>query len=106
MNHDQPKSEPSIPLENSDGDLVTRLETLDDIIFPAIDGDPEALDASGPAWHEAVEELGIEAIQETRCEYLRYADNVWQFLKHQTVQQPLRMLAVMKIIGMLMGDDV
>jgi hypothetical protein len=31
---------------------------------------------------------------------------VWQFLSSQAITQPLRLLAVMKIIGLLMGDDV
>jgi hypothetical protein len=84
---------------------VAKLETLDDIIFPAIDGDMSAVEASEPLWREAVAELGPEAIAESRSEYLRYARSTWQFLSRQTVQQPLRMLAVMKVIGMLMGDD-
>lgn len=87
-------------------DSIQRLETLDDIIFPAIEGDPEALTASGSAWRAAVADLGFEAVQETRCEYLRYAQNVWQFLVQQSVHQPLRLFAVMKVIGLLMGDDV
>jgi len=87
-------------------EVVQRLELLDDVIFPAIEGDEEALAASEPVWRETVAELGQEAVAESRSEYLRYARNVWQFLSSQTVTQPLRLLAVMKIIGLLMGDDV
>jgi hypothetical protein len=94
------------PASDVDPEVVARLESLDDVIFPAIDGDPEALEASGPAWREVIAELGVEAIAETRSEYLRYARSTWQFLVSQTVQQPLRLLAVMKIIGLLIGDDV
>jgi hypothetical protein len=105
----------TIPAANGDRDLchgpanhhlVECLENLDDVIFPAIDGDLEALNAAGPAWRAAVAEVGAEAIQETRCEYLRHAKSVWQFLVRQSVQQPLRLMAVMKIIGLLLGDDV
>ena len=84
---------------------VAKLETLDDIIFPAIDGDMAAVEASEPLWREAVAELGPEVVAESRSEYLRYARSTWQFLSRQTVQQPLRMLAVMKVIGLLMGED-
>lgn len=84
---------------------VAKLETLDDVIFPAIDGDMAAVEASEPLWREAVAELGPEAVAESRSEYLRYARSTWQFLSRQTVQQPLRMLAVMKVIGLLMGED-
>lgn len=87
-------------------DLVARLEGLDDIIFPAIDGDLKALEASEPIWHQTLEDIGFDAVQESRCEYLRYAQSMWQFLVQQSVQQPLRMLAVMKIIGLLMGDGI
>ena len=86
-------------------EAVARLETLDDVIFPAIDGDLAALDATEPVWRETVATLGPEAVAESRSEYLRYARSTWEFLNRQTVQQPLRMLAVLKVIGLLMGDD-
>jgi hypothetical protein len=87
-------------------EVVEKLEQLDDVIFPAIEGDEQALAASEPVWREAVAELGPEVIEESRSEYLRYARSVWQFLSSQAITQPLRLLAVMKIIGLLMGDDV
>jgi hypothetical protein len=89
-----------------DPKVVKQVEDLDDVIFPAIDGDSEALKASPPAWKHALEDLGVDAVQETRCEYLRYAQTVWQFLLRQSVRQPLRLMAVMKIIGLLLGDEV
>lgn len=90
---------------NAIPEAVSQLETLDDIIFPAIDGDLAALDATEPVWRETVATLGPEAVAESRSEYLRYARSTWEFLNRQTVQQPLRMLAVLKVIGLLMGDD-
>ncbi|MBL9162968.1 MAG: hypothetical protein JNL18_09565 [Planctomycetaceae bacterium] len=86
-------------------EAIARLETLDDLIFPAIDGDLAAVEASAPMWRETVAQLGPAAVAESRSEYLRYARSTWQFLNRQTVQQPLRMLAVLKVIGMLMGDE-
>jgi hypothetical protein len=90
---------------NLSPEAIARLETLDDLIFPAIDGDLAAVEASAPVWRETVAELGSEAVAESRTEYLRYARSTWQFLNRQTVQQPLRLLAVLKVIGMLMGDE-
>lgn len=58
---------------NAPPEVVERLETLDDVIFPAIDGDPQAIAQVEPAWREAVAQLGPEVIQESRGEYLRYA---------------------------------
>jgi hypothetical protein len=87
-------------------EVIQRLESLDDLIFPAIDGDLEALEASEPAWRQAVEELGPEVVAESRSQYLRYARSVWEYLSRQTIHQPWRLMAVMKIIGLLMGDDV
>ena len=94
------------PADHERPEVVQRLEQLDDVIFPAIDGDEAALEASEPAWRETVAELGPEAVAESRSEYLRYARSVWQFLSSQAVTQPLRLLAVMKIIGLLIGEDV
>ena len=90
---------------NLSPEAIARLETLDDLIFPAIDGDLDAAEASAPVWRETVATLGPEAVAESRSEYLRYARCTWQFLNRQTVQQPLRMLAVLKVIGLLMGDE-
>lgn len=89
-----------------DGGLIEKLERLDDVIFPAIDGDAEALQAAEQAWSETVADVGLPALEESRHEYLRYARATWRLLQSQAVHQPMRLLAVMKIIGMLFGEDV
>jgi hypothetical protein len=88
-------------------ELIERLEALDDIIFPAIDGDQTALEAAPSAWQETVTILGSEsdAVRESRREYLRHARATWEFLRNQAVQRPHHILAVVKIISMLLGDD-
>jgi hypothetical protein len=101
-----PPGQPAPFDPNAVPEAVAKLEQLDDVIFPAIEGDMTALEACEPAWREAVTTLGPELIAETRSEYLRYARSTWQFLSRQTVHQPLRLFAVLKIIGLLMGDDV
>ena len=93
-----------VPQDPAD-EVQSKLEALDDVIFPAIAGDPEALGVAEQAWSRTVAEVGLPAVEESRHEYLRYAQSTWQLLKNQAVQQPLRTLAVLKIITMLMGED-
>jgi hypothetical protein len=92
--------------DSLDEKVVAHLEALDDVIFPAIDGDETALHHVEPAWQQALAELGPEAVCESRQQYLRYARATWDFLKNQTLERPHQLLAVMHIIMMLTGDDV
>ena len=85
--------------------IASQLEELDDIVFPAIDGDQAALSKVEPAWEKAIATLGSEVVQESRQEYLRHARATWAFLKNQTLEHPHQLLAVMQIIMMLSGDD-
>ena len=87
-------------------DVVERLESLDDVIFPAIDGDEQALAQSAPAWRQAVAELGPAAIQESRGEYLRYARSTWEFLRRNAPGQRQRLMALLQLIAMLSGIDL
>lgn len=98
-----PTSEELTPLEPPDPETA-ELEALDDVIFPAIEGDPAALDVTPNAWKAAVEKLGKEKVEESRHEYLRYAQATWKALRRQAVKDPLRLIAVLKIILMLIGD--
>jgi hypothetical protein len=86
-------------------DVVRRLEQLDDLIFPAIDGDEQALARSAPAWRQAVAELGPDAVQESRHQYLRYARSTWEFLRRNAAADRRRLLAVLKVILLLSGLD-
>jgi hypothetical protein len=87
-------------------EVQSKLEALDDVIFPAIEGDPEALNIAEQVWSCTVAAVGLPAVEETRHEYLRYARSTWQMLKNQATRQPLRVMALLKIIGMLIGDDI
>lgn len=91
--------------EIDDPQVVSRLEALDDVIFPAIDGDETALAAAEPVWKETLSELGLEAVQASRRQYLRHARATWAFLRNQTLQHPHHILAVLKIISLLIGDE-
>lgn len=89
-----------------DGEVVAHLEALDDVIFPAIDGDENALHHVEPAWQQALATLGPEVMRESQQQYLRYARATWDYLKNKTFQHPHQLLAVMQIIIMLTGDDL
>lgn len=93
------------PREETRPDVIARLEALDDVIFAAIDGDPAALQESQSAWHRAVAELGQEAIEETRRQYLRHAQGVWERLRGQKVQPPHKIFAAIEIIGLLVNSE-
>lgn len=100
------KSEPQTYSQQPiDEEVVARLEALDDVVFPAIDGDQNALRRLEPSWQLALAALGPEAVHESRQQYLRYARATWDFLKNQTLERPHQLLAVMHIIMMLSGDD-
>jgi hypothetical protein len=91
--------------EETRPEVIARLEALDDLIFAAIDGDPSALQQSSQAWQRAVAELGPDAIEETRRQYLRHAQGVWESLRHQEVQPPHKIFAAIEIIGLLVNAE-
>jgi hypothetical protein len=90
----------------SDPAVVERLESLDDVIFPAIDGDAQAVAQSKPLWEQTVAELGPDAVRESQHEYLRYARSTWDFLKENTAVNRGRLMALLQLIAMLSGMDM
>ena len=64
-----------------------------------------ALEQSSNAWRKAVNELGHDTVEETRREYLRHAQSVWDTLRHQQVQPPHKIFAAIEIIGLLVNTD-
>lgn len=90
------------PLELSP-EVTARLEWLDDVIFAAIAGEPRALDMAPDAWHDVLAELGAEAIEESRVQYLRYAQGVWRELRQNPHQSPHQVFAAIEIISLLVG---
>lgn len=91
--------------EETRPDVIAHLETLDDVIFAAIDGDPAALQQSQCAWETAVAELGHDTIEETRRQYLRHAQSVWENLRRQPVQPPHKIFAAIEVIGLLVNAE-
>src|SRR5262245_17607730 len=84
-------------------EVVARLEWLDDLMFAAIEGDPVALEAAILAWQKTAEELGVETLEESRVQYLRQAQSVWNALRRQPSQPPQKVLAAIEVISLLAG---
>lgn len=85
----------------SDADLVARLEWLDDLMFAAIDGDPAALDNAAEAWKRSREDLGDAALEESRQQYMRRAQTIWNSLRNQPNHPPHKVFAAIEIISLL-----
>jgi hypothetical protein len=84
-------------------DVTARLEWLDDLMFAAIDGDPVALEAAAAAWKKALDELGNDAVEESRRQYLRRAQSVWNELRHRPNHPPHKVFAAIEMISLLAG---
>jgi hypothetical protein len=82
-------------------DVLAKLEWLDDLLFEAIEGDPTALETAIDAWHRMLDELGPEALEESRNQYLRRAQSVWNELRHQPNHPPHKVFAAIEVISLL-----
>jgi hypothetical protein len=84
-------------------EVIARLEWLDDLMFAAINGDPTSLQAAAEAWTTACEELGDLALEESRRQYLRRAQSVWNDLRSKPNHPPHKVFAAIEIISLLAG---
>jgi hypothetical protein len=85
----------------TDPDVLAKLEWLDDLMFEAIDGDPVALETAIDAWRRSVDELGIDVLEESRHQYLRRAQSVWNELRNQPNHPPHKVFAAIEVISLL-----
>ena len=82
-------------------DATAWLEWLDDLMFAAIDGDPVALEAAAEAWTKALAELGTHVVEESRRQYLRRAQSVWNSLRNEPNHPPHKVFAAIEVISLL-----
>lgn len=92
----------STPLEMPT-EVTARLEWLDDVMFAAIAGDARALDMAATAWHDVLADLGADAVEESRRQYLRRAQSVWNDLRQQPHRAPHHVFAAIEVISLLVG---
>jgi hypothetical protein len=68
---------PSHSLHADSPEVVAQLESLDDAVFDAIQGKPDALPALRWLWPQVKIRLGETLLAESREQYVRYALSVW-----------------------------
>jgi hypothetical protein len=88
--------------EETRPEVIARLEWLDDLMFAALDGDATALQAASDAWHKTLAELGAETVEESRRQYLRFAQAAMRALRFEA-QATDRLFATIEVISLLTG---
>ncbi|HEX4130402.1 MAG TPA: hypothetical protein VHZ24_10180 [Pirellulales bacterium] len=86
-------------------EAIARLEVLDDTVFEAIAGRPEALEALRRLWPEVLVELGPELIEPSLAQYIRHAMRLWQdCVEGDQIRNPALAVNVMEVIRVLLGE--
>ena len=87
--------------EAIESDVLDLLEELDDTIFAALDGDAEALDRALALWSSVRHELRAPLIEESRRQYTRRAESVWQAYQTNPVESLPQAFAALEVLGMV-----
>lgn len=97
------RSDPSQKLGEERPELIEQLEHLDDVVFEAIAGKDAALEQLRRLWPEMLELLGIEYLEESREQYLRHAQAVWDHCAiSDEVRKSEQSLAALSVISLLL----
>jgi len=99
-----PTERPSQSLCPQSEQVRAILEELDDVIFHAIRGDPQALAQAKVLWPQVIVEIGWELAEESREQYLRYAIEVTQRLENEDLRTPERAISALDVISLLAKD--
>ena len=91
--------------DETEPEIIARLELLDDVIFAAIEGDAVAMERAADAWRAALTDLGPDIVDESRREYLRRARTVWESLRREPNHPPHKLFAAIEIISLLAGQQ-
>lgn len=82
-------------------EVIRRLEELDDNMFAALEGDGAALDRSIHMWHAVATEFEPEVVAESREQYLRRAETVWNESRVDPVSSLPRAFAAIEVMNLL-----
>ena len=94
---------PSDVLARQCPQAVERLEQLDDAVFEAIAGRPQALDEFKQLWPRVVRELSPELVEESRVQYLRHAMEMWKHcVEGDELRNPQVAVSTMDVIQILL----
>jgi len=95
---------PSHLLHPESAQLQHLLEELDDVIFLAIKGQPDAMHQAHILWPKVLRQVGWNLVEESREQYLRFANDIYRELDREGAGSPERSIAVLEIIELLTGD--
>ena len=86
-------------------EVLDKLENLDDVVYEAINGQPEAISQLRSAWPSLLSGLDEELVAESREQYLRYALSVWQECAESNgVRQSDRAIQALDVLCLLFDD--
>lgn len=89
-------SEDVVPLHH-----LERIEELDDAIFAALNGDPEALDRSASLYRAASRHTPAELLDESRRQYIRRAESIVEDSQHTPGRSLGRTFAALEILTLM-----
>lgn len=80
---------------------LKKIEELDDVIFAALDGEPDALDKSARLWNKLRDEAPAELVDESREQYLRRAEAVIERYQDEPLDALGPAFAALEILALL-----
>lgn len=82
---------------------LDRIEHLDDVVFDALKGDANALDKTESLWHELRSEVPSHLLDESREQYIRRAELIFERYRDQPEETLGNAFAALEILT-LMAD--
>jgi hypothetical protein len=93
---------PSKQLHPNSREVQERLERLDDLVFEAMAGKPNALETLKRTWPRIRLELGEELLAESHEQYLRYALSLWEeYVSSRSNRDPSRAVQALDVLCVL-----
>jgi hypothetical protein len=92
---------PSHMLSPESEQVRAMLEELDDVIFSAISGNTAAQDKAKVLWPKVVAEIGLDLVEESREQYLRYAIEAIRRSENDDVRSPEQVIPALEVISLL-----
>jgi hypothetical protein len=83
--------------------VTDTLETLDDLVFEAIEGKREALARLRKAWPQALAALGAEAVEESRLLYVERATAIWAKYNSGIQRRPDLAASALEVLTLILG---
>ncbi len=101
----RPAAGPSSNLGLDAPELVEKLEHLDDLVYDAIAGQSNAMQQLRTVWPVLLNELGNQALAESREQYLRYVLSVWEECADMDgIRNPIRANQALDVLCLLVSD--